>query len=254
MNSRVLLRTEYDYGKTNIKDLYCNPPYRIMSPFMNGDHMEVCLMSSSAGLLGGDTFSLELDIGINCNVTFVSQSYEKILNTGDNFASRKLDVTVGRGASLMYLPYPAIPFSGSSFYADNIIHLQKDSKLAYSDVFSCGRVGMGEYYELNIYKSNTRVYLEDTLIYADNTTICPEQINYKTLGLWGNYTHNGMLYLYSENNEQLLKMMNVSSDFVRETNLLSGVSRCAEGILIRTLGFSGDSIFTFHRKIVDCFI
>lgn len=250
MNSQVLLRTEYAYGKSNIKDLYCSPPYRIMSPFMKGNHMEVCLMSSSAGLLGGDTVSLELEIGANCNVTFVSQSYEKILNTGEDFASRRLRATVGSGATLTYLPYPAIPFSGSSFRADHVICLQRDSELAYSDVFSCGRVGMGERYGMNCYKAHTKVYVENTLVYADNTMICPEQINYQSLGLWGEYTHNGMLYLYSKDHEKLSKMMDLSRELSREENLLSGATRCAEGILIRTLGFSGDSIFSFHKKII----
>lgn len=249
MKSQLTLSTEYKYDKTNIKDLFCNPPYRIMSPFMDGDKMEVCLMSSSAGFLGGDEFSLRLEVGDNCNLTFVSQSYEKILDTGDKQASKLLDAWIGNNALLKYVPYPAIPFAGSKYEAKNTIHLSGDSTFVYSDIFSCGRVGMGERYGLKSYKAYTKVFVDNALAYADNTMIVPDRINYSALGLWGEYTHNSMLYIYSPNEEVLKKIVEEGRNIATESEIYSGITYCAKGIVMRSMGYSGEELYKLNKKI-----
>lgn len=249
MKSELTLKTEFKYGKTNLQDLFCTPPYRIMSPFMDGDVMEVCLMSSSAGLLAGDEFALTIDVGDDCNLRFVSQSYEKILNTKDDMANRILDVKVGENATLKYLPYPAIPFSGSSYSSINKIHLSENSSFVYSDIFSCGRVGMGEKYGLESFKSNTRIFVGEKIAFADNTVIVPKRINYEKIGLWGNCTHNGMLYMYSPQMEKLEEIVEKSRELSEECGIYAGSTFCAKGIVIRSLGYSGDELYSFNKQL-----
>lgn len=78
MKSSLRLETDFSYGKTNIKDIYFEAPYKIMSPFVQEDCTEVMQMCASAGMLSGDMFDLELKIGEHSNLLYTSQSYEKV--------------------------------------------------------------------------------------------------------------------------------------------------------------------------------
>ena len=55
MKSSLRLETDFSYGKTNIKDIYFEAPYKIMSPFVQGDCTEVMQMCASAGMLSFST-------------------------------------------------------------------------------------------------------------------------------------------------------------------------------------------------------
>lgn len=55
MKSSLRLETDFSYGKTNIKDIYFEAPYKIMSPFVQEDCTEVMQMCASAGMLSFST-------------------------------------------------------------------------------------------------------------------------------------------------------------------------------------------------------
>ena len=71
---------------------------------------------------------------------------------------------------------------------------------------------MGERYGLKAYKSNTRVYIDEALSYADNTMIVPERINYASIGFWGEYTHNGMLYIFTPDEDKMSTIVEVARE------------------------------------------
>ena len=251
MESRLELVCNYEYGKTNIKNIYFTPPYKIMHPFMDGEKMEVILMSSSAGLLAGDRFECAISVEENADVTFLSQSYEKILDTKDDRAVKYLKINVDKNASLKYLPFPAIPYANSDYEAVNEIHLSGSSRFVYSDVFSCGRVGMGERYALKRFKSRTKVYVDGELGFADHTLISPREINYESIGMWGDYTHNGMLYIYLGDDGYPDELITQIKEIYEASHVFAGVTRCKRGILLRTLGNSGEELYQLNKKIAE---
>lgn len=89
MKSSLRLETDFSYGKTNIKDIYFEAPYKIMSPFVQEDCTEVMQMCASAGMLSGDMFDLELKIGEHSNLLYTSQSYEKVSPVREKRPSRE---------------------------------------------------------------------------------------------------------------------------------------------------------------------
>lgn len=249
MESKLELVCNFEYQKTNIKNIFYTPPYKIMHPFMDGEKMELMLMSSSAGLLAGDRFDCSIEVLENANLTFLSQSYEKILDTKSDRAERHLKIKVADNASLKYMPLPAIPHANSSFLSSNEIEITSKSTLVYSDIFSCGRVGMGERYGLMEYRSKSRVCMDGELVFADHTLIAPKKMNYEALGMWGNYTHSGMLYIYTPEEEKLEAVIAVVRSMKADSNLLAGATRCKKGVLVRSLGYSGEELFNVNKKL-----
>lgn len=251
MESHLFLETNVIYEKTNIKDVYFTSPYKIMSPFMDGKHMDIMLMSSSAGLLGGDRFDAELKFGEHSDVTFASQSYDKVFNTRDKRAEKHIKMSVDAGARVKYMPYPVIPFANSNYINENIIHLNSEVTFFYCDIFTCGRTGMGEYFKMKQYQSKTKIYVGEKLDFADHTLINPEMMKYDTMGIWNTYTHNGMAYIYTGDSEKDNKLIDNIRNLSESRQLLVGVTRCQKGLVVRTLGNSGEIIFKFYQLIAD---
>lgn len=259
MESKIYLETGCEYGKTVIKDVYFSAPYKIMSPFYDGEHCDIVQMSSSAGILAGDRLEAELLIDRNSDVRYLSQSYEKVFDTKESSAEKRLILRCEENSSLVYMPYPVIPFQNSNFKSVTEVHLRRSAKFIYSDIFTCGRTGMGEYYRLKSFESRLKVYIDGRLDYADHTLIRPSDFDYKGMGMWGEYTHNGMLYIHLGESDDMGtdelekargRLKEKIHDILQEhKKLLGGVTLTERGILVRSLGYRGENIFQFHKTI-----
>lgn len=251
MESRLFLETAFQNNRTQIKDVYFTSPYKIMSPFVDGSHIEVMQMAASAGMLSGDVFQLELKFGRQSDVTYTSQSYEKVFRSKGKRTEKKVTIEVGEQAKIKYMPYPVIPFAESDFFGKNSIKVHPFATVLYADIFNCGRTGMGEYFQMKQYESSTRIYIDEQLAFADRTVLRPEQFQYQTMGMWQDFTHNGMLYLYLPEKEQEEKQIEWIRKEAKNLDGLCGVSRCQRGMVVRTLTMSGDKIFQFFKHISE---
>lgn len=250
MKSRLFLKTEADKKKTRISDMFFTPPYKIMSPFPNGKHIDIVQMCASAGLLGMDEVAMQFEIGKDSDLTYLSQSYEKVFDTNGSMVTKKLQMNVEEDAKVKYFPHPVIPFKNSQYCAESEIRISENSTLAYSDIFTCGRVGMGEEFQMKSYRSKTRIYIKDQLVFADHTYLCPQLMDYHSIGMWMEYTHNGFLYIYCPEKEKMEELL-LRIRREKESRMIFGATRCYKGIGIRVLADQGDKIFRFFQKIAD---
>ncbi len=256
MKSRLYMSAGLMQKKTILKDVYCEAPYRIMQPFYEKDWMEAVLMSSSAGIFGGDNFESHFEIGEGAKVCMKSQSYEKVFQRKEQSAVKCIKIEAARDAAGIYLPYPVIPFAKSRYECSTEIYLHDRCTFLYGDIFNCGRVGMEERFKMDWFCSRTKIYHAGRLVFADHTYIKPEQWNYDRMGLWHGYTHNGMLYIHfpdKQREDGFLKWFrDLKTELVSDTPpLYWGSTRCLSGIGIRVLGMEGDAIYQAFEKIAE---
>lgn len=220
-----------------------------MHPFQNGPHADIMMMAASAGLLGGDHFKLKLEFGKNSDATFLSQSYEKIFDSNGKKTLKNVNITVKENAYVEYKPYPAIPFAKSHFENTTEVHLAKSATFSFIDIFSCGRTGMGEAFQMKSYRSRAKFYVEDKLVFADHTLIDPQKWDYYRLGFWQGYTHNGMLFFYTPEGSLLSILQEKIRTFAKSFQGSIGVSSLSQGILVRALSMRGETIWNFFEKL-----
>ena len=252
MKSQLYLETEARNGRTIIKDVYFTAPYKIMSPFEEDnykDHyIEIMQMSASAGLLEGDIIQGDFLFRENSHVFYTSQSYEKIFRCKEAGVRKNLKIQVEQGAKIVYLPQPVIPFGGSVFQGDTQIYLEHPEIFVYGEVVTCGRSGMGEKFQMNCYESKCRIYVDEQLVFADHTLLHPQQLNYQNMGMWGEYTHNGLLYIYVEESKKEERLLMSLQKMCKTDAMLLGVTKCFRGILLRALAKSGDEIYETFKQ------
>lgn len=232
MKSRMKLDCIGTGEKTVISDLYCEAPYKIMSPFYDGKKTEVIQMAATAGMLSGDVFDLEINLNDGADLTYTTQSYEKIFESAGEMTQKHTCIHVGPGCALRYTPKPVIPFAGSCFQATNEIYLDSSSYFLYADIYNCGRTAMGEYFRMKYFSSRTVVYVDEVPVFIDRTMLDPSYMRYDTVGMWGKHTHNGLVYVYAP----------------KELELPS-FTACHKGWVSRMLAMRGEDIEKYAEDI-----
>lgn len=249
MDSKVSLSTKCSGKKTVNRDVYFTPPYKIIAPIYTGDEAEIFLLSSSAGLLKGDTIDMDFRFEENSKVKISSQSYEKVFDTQDGCVTRNLSIDVLDKARVKFMPYPTIPFKNSSYTSTCEVNLAEDCKFCYLDIFSCGRVHSDERFKMRSFHNYLSVNVAKKPVFIDNTLIDPVRWDYNSIGMWHGFSHNGFMYVYSKNSEQDIINLALELGTQKLEGYEFGASRCRAGVCIRVLGNSGDKIFKYFEEI-----
>jgi urease accessory protein len=188
-------------GRTVLADVRFTAPYKVLHPFYDeNDNMSVMLVSVSAGLLAGDRQSVAITVQEGARLAVTSQAFEKIHKMEEGaFAARDTRITVERDAALSYMPLPVIPFRDSAFRSQTEVRLAgASSRFFQSEIISCGRASRGERFAYREYRSLTRIYEGETLIYADNAVYRPGGASMEGFCLFEGYTHLGTCLMINQ--------------------------------------------------------
>lgn len=246
MESRIFVQTARQNGRTQVEDMYFTAPYKIMRPLYNGGHTDLILMAASAGLLASDSIDAQYTFGDGSDVSIRTQGFEKVFNTGNGQAHRHISIEVGENARVCFLPQPVIPFAGSDYCGSMTINLQKSSRFLCADVFTCGRTGCGERFAMRRFENRLCIMLDGKPVFAEHTLVQPERCGYTGLGQWQEFTHQGVLYAYAPGKEDEILAFARQKDGLPDG--IVGASHAVQGVCIRALAMSGDTLFRFFER------
>lgn len=250
--SKLLIDADIKDGRTYLKDVYFSAPFKIMNPFYkNKDYMTIICMSSSSGIMAGDTQEYQILAREGSKVEFTSQEYEKINKMEDGSATRSTELTIRKNAELYYNPQPTIPFAHSAFESTvNVYLFDASSRFIMKEILSSGRSSRGENFEYRYYHNLVNVYDGGQLIYRDNSRFDPSRMDLGGIGIYEGHERLGNLLLFH---------LNKDADWIRRVRELideepdteGGVTALPnDGIIIRVLGSQSDKIDRLFNKIL----
>jgi len=105
---------------------------------------EVVFLNTSGGLTGGDRLSYALDVGPGCRATATTQTAERIYRSTEGAAAMTVEMTVGDGGHLDWLPQETILFDGSNARRRTRITLGAGASCLFGETVILGRPAMGE--------------------------------------------------------------------------------------------------------------
>lgn len=239
---------------TQIAEQFYTSPLKLGLPKSYGDRKKIVLMMASAGVLKGDCFDYKIRVQKNSRALLTEQSYTKLFDMGKSGQSKKnVDITVEQGASFYYKPCALIPFKNSHMDVRTNIYLDENAEFACCDIFSAGRIAMGEKFEFREFQSKIKVYVEQMLVWQDYSSLEPQLFDYTNPIYFGCYSHQGSFYYYGK-----LEKMNKLLEFASKKNLsinnvYFGITEAKGGICIRALAYSAQDIedlfFEFATEI-----
>lgn len=148
-------------------------PLKIQRPFYP-EGPGVChsvLLHTAGGIVGGDRLSIALDLGPNAQVVATTAAATKLYRSVGPTATQTLDIHLGAGACLEWLPQEAIAFSGSMFYQRTRIDLEPGAVWLGAEVVRLGRSARGEQFLAGDWRSALEVWQGDVPLWVDRQWI-----------------------------------------------------------------------------------
>jgi urease accessory protein len=130
-------------GLTVPTQMFGGPPYRLTRiGRADAVPLHIAMTGSCAGPLGGDHYTVDIDVGTGAAVEFSSTTAAIALPSSDQQPSR-IDTTirVDTGGRLHWSPEPTIYGGGSRHHTTTTIHLSNDACLIYRETQALGLQG-----------------------------------------------------------------------------------------------------------------
>ena len=124
----------------------CQTPWHLLPPVYLDEtgSAYTLLVNPSGGLVGGDHLSIELSVGPKAHVLISSPSANRVYRSLSKDAVQDVDITVGPGGILEWVPEHTIPFAGSRFRQTIRATLSDGATLVLWDAVASGRIAHGE--------------------------------------------------------------------------------------------------------------
>jgi urease accessory protein len=128
-----------------LSDLEQRDPLKILFPDPLAEKQPVAvLVNTGGGIVGGDSLTIEVDIGDRAAALVTAQSAEKIYRAWGPYARIENHLTVGEAARLEWLSQDTILFDGAKLDRRMNIDLAADSALLAGEILVFGRRARGE--------------------------------------------------------------------------------------------------------------
>jgi urease accessory protein len=199
------------------------------------------------GYVDGDRCRIDLDCGPDSAVHVTTQAATNLYRSRRNFATQLVNLRVGPGAVLEYLPDAVVPFRGARFLQRTCLTADVDSTVIVGEVLLPGRVARGEIHAYDLYRADTEASRPDgTLLFADVLRLRPaERRGPRSIGLLGGSDVVAMLYVVTQR-APAAELVELLRHELAGGDVLAGVSELPNGcgVSARILGPTSKTVRT----------
>lgn len=223
----------------------------------------VYLSSTSGGMLQGDTYTINFDLGPETKAHITTQGAARIYGTDrhDNAlqAVQRIKMSLGENAYLEYIPDQIIPYADSRFTQETALSIHETATIIYAETVTSGRAGMGESFA---YEScNLRMRAADqnqTFRFVDSARMTPlRSPGISTFGIMNKYGVISSLYILTKQKHVQHLQKNIEKIILQRHNDTAvdggaAVMSGRTGVLVRLLGDDNESVKSVVNESVAC--
>jgi urease accessory protein UreH len=197
-HARLELAFECRGGRTVLAHAYAEPPLRIGRTFDVDGAAYVILVCAGPGVFAGDCLQHRVTVGPGSRVLLASQSALQVHPAvAPAPAIVEYDYRVAEDGELHCQWDPVIPFFGGRLVQRFELHLERSSRLFWSDALMAGRVSRGEAWGFESLGHELRLTVSGSLRYLERYSLAPAG---RTPARWvaGSAQYLGSAILYHE--------------------------------------------------------
>lgn len=249
MQATLQLSVRHHQHRSRLQHSYVTPPIKLLTLPDNGSGtLHAVQMSSSPGMLAGDTVHSDITLGEYSRLNLRTQAYNRILSMKPGeYAEQHSHIRLQHGSSLSYLPHPLVLHEGSGMRQTTRIELADHCTLLYGEILAAGRILNGEAYRFHHLSSHLTIHHQDRPLIHDNIQWQPHRHQPQQLGQMDHYSHQlNLFYCNTAASDTALQALN---DRLHETlaesfpHILWGSSQAATYTLcLRALGTNGQEL------------
>jgi urease accessory protein len=251
--------------RTVVADCYYHVPVQVLRPVYLDDHgtAYVYLLNPCGGVLGGDTYTLQVTLEAGARAYLTTPSATKLYAAHDAMAQQRIDITLGAGAVLTYLPEQTIPFADAAFQQHVHLRLGSGACVFLGDIVAPGRLARGEKFAYREYCSRLRIDdASGAVLVVDQCRLQPPRQPLAALGLLEGYTYLGTFFAVCEGTVLPAALVeHLQTLLVDRPQLAAGITQLEHGgVVARLLGMSHDSVSdalfdlwrTLYQHLLGC--
>jgi urease accessory protein len=176
-SGRLDLTFAYSRGRTIVRNVYCEVPYKItrLHDSSTSGLAHLILMHCTAGLFGGDVAECTIRVEAGARVRITQQSATKIHPCEGKVAIQTTRIHVAADGELHVDLDPVIPFAGSRTKQSTRIDVDAGARVYLWEGLMAGRVGHGEAWQFEEFCSETLVRVAGRLLYLDRFRLAPRE-------------------------------------------------------------------------------
>ncbi|NUF77775.1 urease accessory protein UreD [Snodgrassella sp. ESL0323] len=258
MHSRLHLTTQLNrHGQTTFASCFYTPPLKILplpqmiSPVWS-QALPAIQMSSSPGLLAGDSIDIDIELAEQTQLYLFTQAFTRVQSMpAATEAQQHTRIYLHEHSRLCYLPHPLVLHRDAALTQTMHITLSDNCQLILGEIIACGRVLNQESWDFRYLSSRINIdYRQQTLL-NDNIYWHPHQQPLNVLGQMEQYTHQACLYYVNTaaSKNEIQQLVNeiysaLQPDWPLENNqYLWGITQAADcALCIRALGLSAETL------------
>lgn len=251
------LEADKDTGKTSVKQQYSRIPLYTQRALYLEEALPymayMYIISPSGGILQGDRYRMDITLRNNSLAHLTTQGATRLYRMEKNFATQIVNINVGEGCYLEYIPDQIIPYRNSRFYQIANLRIHDTATLIYSEIVTPGRVASGEHFEYDIcYLKAIANNQSDKLRFFDVAILEPKKRNMRLFGILENYDVFGTVYVLTAAKYVAELNDKINSELQNISGIYGGASilPSTSGTLVRVLGNTAGEMRTAMFEVV----
>jgi urease accessory protein len=233
-----------DGGVTRVRRHYQRVPLHVYRPIyldeQRPDMAFLFVQQFGEGLVQGDRYRIDVDCGPGSATHITTQAATNIYGARHNFATQLVNLHVGAGAVLEYLPDPIVPFRGARLFQRTSLTVDPDAIVILGETLLPGRVAHGEAHLYDLFWSETEARSPDgALLFADLLRLSQHGGGPSaSLGVLGPHDVVATLHVISGQCDPARLVTLLRDTLSARTEVVAGVSELPNraGVAVRLLG------------------
>ena len=235
-------------GKTVLDTLGQSGSFKVRLPKIPGGGIpEAVLLNTAGGLTGGDRLSFEGGVAPQGHAIMTSQASERAYRSVSGPAKVHVDLHIGEGGRLDWLPQETILFDGAQLARTFDVDLAENATLLAHETVVFGRTAMSESIHEGHFSDHWQVRRGGRLVHADALRIDGDiqaALQAKA-ALSGATTMASILYVADDAETRDAALKDIA-DGISPADGIAGVSAWHGKLVIRAVAFGGQAM----RRII----
>lgn len=187
-----------DDGRTRLVKDFARVPFHLAGGLTHDDGLPdaatVYVQSPTAGIAQGDRHAIDVTVDPGAQAHVTGQSATKVLRMERNYGATTVDLSVGDGGYLEYLPEPTICHRDARYRQNLSLSLGTDAAAVVGEILVPGRLARGEAFDFDHAYLRTEASGPDGVLFADATDLRPAAEDPRRPGVLGDHRVLGTLY------------------------------------------------------------
>lgn len=144
---------------------------RIRFPHGRGPGLDAVIVNTAGGMTGGDRFEFGIEVGAGAAISITTAAAEKIYRSLGPDTSIDLNLHIGPGGKLAWLPQETILFDRARLGRRINVDLAADASVVLAESTVFGRSAMGETVVSGCFYDRWRIRVDGALVFVESVKL-----------------------------------------------------------------------------------